>query len=121
MFQVEYRPELWGWRTGPLAGFAATLDSRFMGYAGLRHDILFAGRVMVSFNFSLALYRIEGNTDEIRGLPQFRTGFDIQYKLPGGSRLGFSIQHYSNAEVFEKTNPGTETLNFTYTIPLDRL
>lgn len=121
MFQVEYRPELWGLRTGPVAGAAATLDGRFIGYAGLRHDILFVERVLVSFNLSMALYRIEGHTDEVDGLPQFRTGFDIQYKLPGGSRLGFSIQHYSNAEVFEKSNPGTETLNFTYTIPLDRL
>ena len=121
MFQLDYRPELWGLRTGPVVGLAATLDSRFMAYAGLRHDILFAERVLVSFNFSLAAYRIKGDTDEVRGLPQFRTGFDIQYKLPGGSKLGFSIQHYSNAEVFEKTNPGTETLVFTFTVPLDSL
>ncbi|MCY4547730.1 MAG: acyloxyacyl hydrolase [Defluviicoccus sp.] len=118
MFQVEYRPALWGLRTGPVAGLAATLDSRFIAYAGLRHDILFAERVLASFNFSMAAYRIEGHTDEVRGLPQFRTGFDFQYKLPGGSKLGVALQHYSNAEVFEKSNPGTETLTFTFTMPL---
>ncbi|MDE0060004.1 MAG: acyloxyacyl hydrolase [Defluviicoccus sp.] len=121
MFQVEYRPELWGLRTGPVAGLAATLDGRFIGYAGLRHDILFAGRLLVSFNLAAAAYRIEGDTDEVRGLPQFRTGFDIQYKLPGGSKVGVALQHYSNAEVFEKSNPGTETLAFTFTIPLSGL
>ncbi len=118
MFQVEYRPALWGLRTGPVAGLAATLDGRFIGYAGLRHDILFAGRFLVSFNLAAAAYRIEGDTDEVRGLPQFRTGFDIQYKLPGGSKVGVALQHYSNAEVFEKSNPGTETLAFTFTMPL---
>ena len=118
MFQLEYRPELWGWRTGPVAGLAATLDSRFIGYAGLRHDILVAERFLVSFNLSLAAYRIEGEGGDPLKLPQFRTGFDVQYKLPGGAKVGVSFQHYSNAEVFEKTNPGTETLAFTYTMPL---
>lgn len=118
MFQIEYRPELWGLRTGPVAGLAATLDGRFIGYAGLRHDILFARRLLASFNIAAAAYRIEGDTDEVRGLPQLRTGFDFQYKLPGGSKIGVSLQHYSNAEVFEKSNPGTETLTFTFTMPM---
>lgn len=118
MFQLEYRPELWGLRTGPVAGIAATLDNRFIGYAGLRHDVLFADRFLVSFNLSLAAYRIEGDAGDLERLPQFRTGFDLQYKLPGGSKVGVSFQHFSNAEVFEKSNPGTETLTLTYTIPL---
>ena len=118
MFQIEYRPELWGLRTGPVVGIAGTLDNRFIGYAGLRHDILFAERILVSFNLSLAAYRIEGKGGDPRRLPQFRSGFDVQYKLPGGAKVGVSFQHYSNAEVFEKGNPGTETLTFTYTMPL---
>ena len=111
-------PSCGGCAPGRWRGLAATLDSRFIAYAGLRHDILFAGSVLVSFNLAAAAYRIEGDTDEVRGLPQFRTGFDIQYKLPGGSKVGVSLQHYSNAEVFEKSNPGTETLAFTFTMPL---
>ena len=118
MFQIEYRPELWGLRTGPVVGIAGTLDSRFIGYAGLRHDILFAESVLVSFNLSMAAYRIKGDGEDPLRLPQFRTGFDVQYKLPGGAKVGVSFQHFSNAEVFEKSNPGTETLAFTYTMPL---
>ena len=121
LFQVEYRPALWGARTGALVGLAGTTDRRLMGYAGLRHDIVFVQSLLVSFNLSLAAYRIHGDGEDLARLPQFRTGFDIHYKLPGGSRVGFSFQHFSNAEVFEKSNPGTETLAFTYTIPIGRL
>ena len=118
LFQFEYRPALWGMRTGPLLGLSATTGDEIFAYAGLRHDILFARRFLVSLNLSLAAYRIDPQDDKLSSLGQFRSGFDVQYILPGRSRVGVSFQHMSNAEVFEKRNPGTETLAFTFTIPI---
>ena len=121
LFQLEYRPELWGMRTGALVGIAGTTSDEIFAYVGLRHDILFADRFLASLNLSLAAYRIDPQDNELASLGQFRTGFDVQYILPDRSRVGVSFQHLSNAEVFEKRNPGTETLAFTYTIPFGRL
>lgn len=118
--RVEYRPALWALRTGPLVGIAGTTDGGILGYAGLRHDIAFADRLLISFNSSLAAYPLEGDGKDLGSAVQFRTGFDVHYKLDDGSRIGVSFHHVSHAEVFDDFNPGAETLAFTYTIPIGR-
>ncbi|MDE0334287.1 MAG: acyloxyacyl hydrolase [Defluviicoccus sp.] len=120
MFRVEYRPALWAMRTGPLFGMAGTTDGGILGYGGLRHDIAFTDSLLVSFNSSLAAYPIEGNGKDLGSAAQFRTGFDVHYKLDDGSRIGVSFHHISHAELFGDDNPGTETLGLTYTIPIGR-
>ena len=121
LFRVEYRPALLGLRTGPLLGMAGTTDSGILAYGGLRHDILFRDRLLVSLNVSLAAYPTEGSGKDLGSAVQFRSGFDVHYKLDDGSRIGVSFHHISHAEVFDDINPGTETLAFTYTIPIGRL
>ena len=119
-FRFEYRPALLGIRTGPLFGLAGTTDGGILGYGGVRHDLLFRGRLLVSLNLSLAAYPVEGNGKDLGGAVQFRSGFDLHYRLDGGSRLGISFHHISHAEVFDDDNPGTETLALTYTFPIGR-
>ena len=120
LFLVEYRPRLLGMRTGPLFGLTGTTDGGVLGYGGVRHDILFDGRLLVSLNLSLAAYPVEGNGKDLGGEVQFRSGFDLHYKLDDGSRLGVSFHHISHAEVFDDFNPGTETITLTYTTPIGR-
>ena len=120
LFRIEYRPELLGLRTGPLFGMAGTTDGGILGYGGVRHDILFAGRLLVSLNLSLAAYPVEGSGKDLGSAVQFRSGFDVHYKLEDGSRVGASFHHISHAEAFDEFNPGTETLALTYTIPIGR-
>ena len=118
LLRIEYRPALLGMRTGPLLGLAGTTDGGVLGYGGVRHDILFSGRLLVSLNLSLAAYPTEGSGKDLGSAVQFRSGFDVQHRLDDGSRIGISFHHISHAEVFDDSNPGTETLALTYTIPI---
>ena len=120
LLRIEYRPELLGLRTGPLLGLAGTTDGGILGYGGVRHDVLFEGGLLVSLNLSLAAYPVEGNGKDLGSAAQFRSGFDVHYKLDDGSRIGVSFHHISHAELFGDDNPGTETLALTYTIPIGR-
>ena len=120
LLRIEYRPALLGMRTGPLLGLAGTTDGGVLGYGGVRHDILFSGRLLVSLNLSLAAYPTEGSGKDLGSAVQFRSGFDVQHRLDDGSRIGISFHHISHAEVFDDSNPGTETLALTYTIPIGR-
>lgn len=117
---IEYRPGLLGARTGPLFGLTGTTDGGVLGYGGVRHDILFDGRLLVSLNLSLAAYPVEGNGKDLGSEIQFRSGFDVHYKLDDGARLGVSFHHISHAEAFDDVNPGTETITLTYTTPIGR-
>ena len=120
LLRVEYRPALWALRTGPLLGMAGTTDGGILAYSGFRHDIAFADRLLISFNSSLAAYPVEGDGKDLGSTVQFRTGFDVHFRLDDGSRIGVSFHHISHAELFGDDNPGTETLGLTYTIPIGR-
>ena len=120
LLRIEYRPALLGMRTGPLLGLAGTTDGGVLGYGGVRHDILFSGRLLVSLNLSLAAYPTEGSGKDLGSAVQFRSGFDVQHRLDDGSRIGVSFHHISHAEVFDDSNPGTETLVLTYAILIGR-
>ena len=47
---------------------------------------------------------------------EFRTSFEISYKLKNNNRIGLSLSHISNANLGDK-NPGVEILSFSYQIP----
>ena len=49
---------------------------------------------------------------------EFRSGGEIAYRFKDHSRVGFAIQHMSNASLGEK-NPGEESMMFTYSYPLN--
>lgn len=120
LFRVEYRPALWALRFGPLLGLAGTTDGGILGHAGLRHDIAFTDRLLVSFNHALAAYPVEGSGKDLGSAAHFRSGFDVHYRLDDGSRIGVSFHHISHADLFGDDNPGTETLALTYTVPIGR-
>ena len=120
LLRVEYRPALWALRTGPLLGIAGTTDGGILAYSGFRHDIAFTDRLLISFNSSLAAYPVQGDGKDLGSTVQFRTGFDVHFRLDDGSRIGVSFHHISHAELFGDDNPGTETLGLTYTIPIGR-
>ena len=103
IFRIEYRPEIWGWRFGPLIGIEATTDGGIVGYGGIRHDIPAGERWLLSLSFALAGYRKGGGKD-LGAVGQFRSGIDIFYKFENGTRLGGSFHHLSHAEIFGITS-----------------
>lgn len=110
-FGIEYRwrPfELFRLDLKPTMGFTATAENGYWGYAGLRWDIPTKGRWVPSLAFAVTAYE-QGDGKDLGGTLQFRSALDVAYRLDGGSRVGLSIYHLSNASIHD-FNPGSESL-----------
>ncbi|MCG7493068.1 acyloxyacyl hydrolase [Thalassobius sp. Cn5-15] len=60
---------------------------------------------------------VQGDGPDL-GFPiEFRAGVELGYAFSNGARLGISYDHRSNADI-KATNPGLETLQVRYSIPL---
>jgi len=115
---VEYRSEafsIFGVRAFKAAGgIAATSDSAFYGYAGLRYDFELGGDWYLTPNFSVALYE-NGDGKDLGGPLQFRSGIELAYRFSNGRRLGLHFHHISNSRTYD-LNPGEETLALVYSL-----
>lgn len=103
----------------PFVAVAATNSSNsfFVG-AGVLADIYFGKRVVLTPSFAPHYYN-GGNTKlDLDYALQFRSQVELAYRFNDRSRLGFAVSHYSNASL-GKTNPGTESAQIYYSIPVD--
>lgn len=110
-FGVEYRwqPfEFFRLELKPTVGVTATADEGYWFYAGFRWDIPTKGRWVPSLSTAVTAYE-QGDGKDLGGVLQFRSGFDLAYRLDGGSRVGLSLYHLSNASIHDY-NPGSESL-----------
>ena len=103
----------------PFVAVAATNSSNsfFVG-AGVLADIYFGKRLVLTPSFAPHYYN-GGNTKLDLDYPlQFRSQVELAYRFDDRSRLGMAVSHYSNASL-GKTNPGTESAQIYYSIPVD--
>ncbi|HLT79020.1 MAG TPA: acyloxyacyl hydrolase [Ferrovibrio sp.] len=114
--RIEYRHDKKFWIFKPFAGVMATTDEAVHGYAGVLVDIYFGRRWVLTPSFAPGLYR-EGDGKDLGGTIQFRSQLELSYRFDNRSRLGLSINHISNASIYD-SNPGTESVALTYAIPL---
>lgn len=117
---LEYRfsPVEFGFR--PMVGISATSDSAVYAYAGFHWDVEVLPRELyLSPNFAVGAYG-EGDGKDLGGALEFRSGLELGYQFDNRHRLGLSINHLSNASIYDK-NPGVETLIVTYSIPTGSL
>lgn len=115
-FRAEYRSNLRLWRIAPFLGGSVNTDGGFYGYAGLGMDIYFGRSIVLTPSAAFVAYE-KGESKDLGGFFNFRTGAEIAWRFDDWSRLGVAFHHISNAGIYD-ANPGTELLVLTYSIPL---
>jgi len=97
----------------PAFGLAATEEGSFWVYGGLRFDWQAAEGWFISPQLAVTAYE-NGDDLNLGGVVEFRSGLEVAYRLPSGSRLGILFFHLSNARIY-KVNPGSNSLVLTWT------
>ena len=118
-FNIEYRSDIKFWEIHPFIGGFATSDASLYGYFGFLMDIYFGSRWILTPNTAVGAY-LEGDGQDLGHALEFRSGFELAYRLNDRSRLGIAVHHLSNAGI-GNDNPGTETALLYYSIPLNNL
>jgi hypothetical protein len=108
----------WIWHLRPTTGAFATFDGGLYAYAGLSLDLYFGKSIVVTPSFAPGIYMRNGGKD--LGSPiEFRSAIKVAWRFEDKSRLGFDLNHLSNAGI-DDTNPGSNQLLMFYTIPFAR-
>ncbi len=115
-FRLEYRSDYRLWFIKPIVGVLANTDSGAFGYGGFGFDIFLGRRVVLTPQATIGGYH-RGDSKDLGGVFQFRTGVELAYRFANRARLGISFHHISNAGIYDD-NPGTENLLLTFSIPL---
>ncbi len=117
LFSLEYRGDyLWeGLR--PVGGLSIDVDGGVYGYAGGNWDLLLSDSWVLVPNFVIGAYG-EGDSKDLGGALEFRSGIELDYIFANDHRLGLTFNHISNASIYDK-NPGAESLMLLYSLPVD--
>ncbi len=111
-----FRPRRWGLE--PHIGVAATEDSTFYGYAGVRRHYRLGGRFVATPSFAISLWE-QGDGKDLGHVVEFRSGLAISRQLASGARIGVGIYHLSNSSLASR-NPGSNELLFRLVLPTAR-
>ena len=101
------------WELIPAFGVMAAEDNTLYGYGGLRLNIEAGARWLVTFHMAAGAFQ-EGRVQDLGGVLEFRTGFEVARELANGGRVGINAYHLSNAGIYVE-NPGSNSLVLTYT------
>ena len=85
------------------------------GYLGFNLDIPLYKDFYVAPGFALGAYS-KGKGKKLGGTLEFRSSIELGYKMINKHKVGISLSHISNANIYKK-NPGAEDLVITYSIP----
>jgi hypothetical protein len=99
----------------PFVGVQGTTDGAAYGYFGFGFDINFGPNWVLTPNAAAGVFE-RGSGIKLGSWWEFRTGAELDYRLPDQSRIGIAFHHMSNAGL-TKQNPGEESVLLIYTIP----
>ena len=119
-FGFEYRSNFLVWKFHPTLGAVVTTHGQGYIYAGLRLDAFFGKRIVVSPSVTPAFYH-KGDGKDLGSSGVLRSGIDLSYRFDDKSQLGVGFHHMSHGKVFGNLNPGTETFQLFYSVPLSAL
>jgi lipid A 3-O-deacylase len=114
--RFEYRDNHRFWLFKPFVGAMADTDNAFFIYAGVRIDLFFGDRWVVTPSFAPGYYD-KGDGFNLGHHIEFRSQLEIAYRFDNRTRLGFGYGHISNAHL-SKQNPGVESAFVMLSIPL---
>jgi hypothetical protein len=117
-FGLEYRFGDVLYAISPFIGALGTSDGAGYAYFGFGFDIHLGPNWILTPNGAAGVFE-RGSGIKLGSWWEFRTGAELDYKLPDQSRVGIALHHMSNAGL-GKSNPGEESLVFVYTIPFGR-
>lgn len=112
-FAVIYQHDPFAAHIRPVAGFLGSTGGDALLFAGLGTDV----PLVAGFGLTPILssgYYSEGSGSRLGGAVEFRSTLEIWHRLGRSSRIGFSVDHISNAGLFHH-NPGRESLFLTLT------
>ncbi len=115
-FRGEYRFADEFFYLKPFVGGLVTTDGSVLGYGGLRLDLYFGDRWVLTPNAAVGAFG-RGSGKNLGSVVEFKTGGEFAYRFDDHSRLGLQFDHISNAGI-GKDNPGTESFVLMYSIPI---
>jgi lipid A 3-O-deacylase len=92
-----------------LGASIATAGSAWIG-AGFLYTLGRGEGLYIQGNIMPGIY-IQGEGNDLGGWLEFRSGVEIGYEANSGVRYGLSLDHRSNAGIYDE-NPGLETVQF---------
>ncbi len=112
----EYRFGDVFWIISPFIGASGTSDGAAYAYLGFGFDINFGPNWVLTPNVAGGYFERGGGT-RLGSWWEFRSGAELDYRLPDATRIGVAVQHMSNAGL-TKLNPGEESVTLIYAVPL---
>lgn len=117
VFRVDLRGnQQWFGHVDPFATLSVNSEGGVYGGVGLTGDLHLAPRWVLTPSFAAGLYG-RGDSKDLGGPIEFRSGIEVAYKFQNDTRLGVELAHTSNAHVYD-SNPGMETVMLTYALPV---
>ena len=104
------------WALSPFLGVSGTSKGAFYGYFGFGIDVNFGSNWVLTPNVAGGYFNSGGGVN-LGSWWEFRSGAELDYRLPDQRRLGVAFYHMSNAGV-AKENPGAELVTLVFTVPL---
>ena len=118
-WELRFAPRRFRWLPrevpdlSPTAGAMATAQGSLYVYGGFRCDLPLGKAWSLSPQWATGLYYYAGGRD-LGGALEFRSGVELSRRLGARSRLGITLYHLSNANLYTR-NPGSESVVLTYT------
>jgi hypothetical protein len=113
--RIEYRSSVQLWVFKPFGGMMANSNGTLHGFAGLLIDVYLFERLVITPSFAPGLYHSGSGKD--LGFPlEFRSQIELSYRFQSGARIGFGVNHISNAKL-GRINPGIEAISITFSTP----
>lgn len=100
-----------------IAGAELDTNSSAYAYGGLLYDIALTEKWSLTPSLAAGFYT-KGDGKDLGGAFEFRENLELNYKFTEASRIGVAVSHKSNAGIYDR-NPGTETVQVTYSVSLD--
>lgn len=114
---LEYRFASRAWGLVPVAGVAANEDGAFWAHGGLRRPFRLAPGWRLTPGFAVSLYEEGSEGKDLGGAVEFRSSLELSRRLAGGSSLGLTVYHLSNAGFYDD-NPGSNSVVLSWAFPV---
>lgn len=120
MFGLEYRPGWQVWKVKPMIGVFGTTDKALGGYIGIGYDFHVTENIVINVNTAANFYNA-ADGKHLGSFAVLRSGVELGWRFADATRLSVAFHHMSHGELFDKKNPGTETLAVTLAVPVESL